>query len=82
MLEPKYSGVCRSFAEGQDGDKRKKLGQYVQVGSPVGFTDGKELWIMRQGYYRSPEKKGNKKIQIKEQEHLGLPESPSSVQQS
>ena len=26
-----------------DGDEREKLGQYVQVGSPVGVTDGGKL---------------------------------------
>ena len=35
MREPKYSGVCRSLAEGQDGEERTKLGQYVQAGSLV-----------------------------------------------
>ena len=60
--------------------KEKKLGQYVQAGSPVGVADGEELQILGPAYYMSPEKdQGNKEIQSKEQEYLGLSESPSGV---
>ena len=55
--------VCRSLAGGQDGDEREKLVQYVQVGSPVGVTDGEELQIIGPGCCMSPEKgQGNKEI--------------------
>ena len=80
IWESKYSGGCGSLAGGQGGDGRKKLVQYDQAGSPVGVTDGEELQIIGPGCYMSPEKgQGNKEIQIKEQEHLGLSESPSRV---
>ena len=77
IWEPKYSGGCGSLA---GGDERKKLGQYVQAGSPVGVADGEELQILGPANYMSPEKdQGNKEIQSKEQEYLGLSESPSGV---
>ena len=70
MKGSKYSGVCRSLAGGQDDDERKKLGQYVEVGSPVGVTDLQELQVLKPGCHMSPEiGQGNKEIQIKEQEH-------------
>ena len=76
----KVPGGCGSLAGGQGGDERKKLVQYDQAGSPVGVTDGEELQILGPGCYMSPEKgQGNKEIQIKEQEHLGLSESPSRI---
>ena len=48
MWETKYSGVCRSLAGGWDGDERKKFVQYVQVGSPVGVTDGNGMIVIAQ----------------------------------
>ena len=56
----------------------KIFGQSVQAGSPVGITDCEELQILGPGCYMSLEK--GQEIEIKKQEHLGLSESPPSLE--